>query len=245
MGPVRELVAPRPVKVPGWLVIVLGGGATGLLAPILLGLPPGLLVQAAVCGEAMPAGDADLRPWVFAVVYAGFGLLGTALAVLVTLYVAQRWGHVFAASPRTPSPAAVTAGVLSLLPFAAAMLSWGVRGPGDSGPQGMESPAQRTVLVVTGLLAAAALVVPLLPGPAEGGPRLAWAITWTGCTTAALQGPAQLLLAHGGNVRPLVALVALLATPGSCVYGLNILASRCMEAHCHNASTPAAGTYAR
>ena len=59
------------------LVFVLAAGATGLLAPILVGLPVGLAVQAVARGDVGPAEDTGMAPWVFAVVYCGFGLLGS------------------------------------------------------------------------------------------------------------------------------------------------------------------------
>jgi hypothetical protein len=223
---VTALTRPWGRRVPAWVVLVLGGGATGLLAPILLGLPLGLGIQLAVQGEAKPAADAGLAPWVFGIVYGGFGLLAVAMAVLASSYVMDRWGHLITEPPRPPSPLATLAGALGLLPFGAAMTYWGVFGPGTSGPQGMDLPAQRTVLVVTGVLSVAAFVTPFLFTRATRWPRLAWLVTWTGCSIAALQGPTLILLAHGGDVQPAIALIALLATPGSCVYGLRVLHRR-------------------
>lgn len=210
-------------RVPAWLVVVLGAGATGLLAPILLGLPLGLGIQLAVEGYVKPADDAGLAAWVFAVVYSGFGLLAVAMAVLVAAYVLERWGHLITAPPRPPAPLATVAGVIGLLPFGAAMTYWGVVGPGTTGPEGMDQLAQRTVLVVTGALSIAALAVPLLGDLVRRWPRSAWLVIWTGACVGALQGLALTLLAQGGDVRPVVAVIALVATPGSCIYGLSVL----------------------
>ena len=214
------LTRPSARRVPAWLVLLLGAGATGLLAPILLGLPLGVGIQLAVDGHVEPADDAGMAGWVFAIVYSGFGLLAVAMAVLVAAYVVDRWGHLMVEPPPRPSPLVTLAGALGLLPFGAAMLWWGVVGPGDAGPKGMDLPAQRTVLVVTGILCLAAFVVPFLSERARRWPRTAWLVLWTGCCVSALQGPAEVLLAHGADVQPAVALVAILATPGSCVYGL-------------------------
>ena len=214
------LTRPSARRVPAWLVLLLGAGATGLLAPILLGLPVGVGVQLAADGHVEQADDGGMAGWVFAVVYSGFGLLAVAMAVLVAAYAVDRWGHLMVAPPPPPSPLVALAGALGLLPFGAAMLWWGVVGPGDAGPQGMDLPAQRTVLVVTGILCVAAFVVPFLSARARRWPRTAWLVLWTGCCVSALQGPAEVLLAHGADVRPTVALIAILAVPGSCAYGV-------------------------
>ena len=220
------LARPSARRVPASLVLVLGAGATGLLAPILLGLPAGVLIQLTLEGSVGPADDTGLAPWVFAVVYSGFGVLAAAIAVLVASYVLERWGHLVTKPPKRPSPVAAAAGALGLLPFGAAMIWWGVQGPGATGPQGMDQPAQRTLLIVTGLLSLAAYVVPLLSERAQRWPRTAWLVTWTGACTSALQAPTQILLAHGGDVRPSLALLALVTVPGSCIYGLTLLRNR-------------------
>jgi hypothetical protein len=213
-------------RVPARLVFVLAAGATGLLGPILVGLPVGLAVQAVARGEVRPSEDTGMAPWVFAVVYCGFGLLGLAMAVLVIAHVLDRWGSLISQRPRRPSWPFTVAGAVGLLPFGAAMGFWGLAGPGNSGPQGMDLPAQRTVLLVTGMLSIAAFVVPMLPAQASRWPRLAWLTTWTGCCIAVFQGPTQVLLAHGGQVEPAVAVIAVLAAPGAGIYGLGTLKQR-------------------
>ena len=220
------LTRPWASRVPAALVFVLGAGATGLLAPILLGLPLGLALQSASGVEVQSGDDNGLAPWVYGIVYTGFAVLGLAMAVLVIAHVLDRWGHLISQPPRPPSRRATIAGAAGLLPFAAAMTYWGLFGPGRNGPLGLDLPASRTVLVVTGLLAAAAYVVPLVSEHAQHWPRTAWLITWTGCCVAALQGPALLLLAQNGKIQPAVATVAALATPAACVYGLSILTGR-------------------
>ncbi|NYI77591.1 hypothetical protein [Nocardioides panzhihuensis] len=216
------LTRPWADRVPAKLVLVLGAGATGLLAPILLGLPIGLAVQTAFGSDTAPRED-GLAPWVFGLVYGGFGLLAIALAVLVVAHVLHRWGHLISEPPERPSLPITLAATAGLLPFTAAMAFWGIAGPGDSGPQGLEGPAQRTVLLVTAVLTVGALLVPMARGWAARRSRFAWLVTWTGCCVAALQGPTQLLLAQGGEPQPAVAVVAALATPAACLYGLAIL----------------------
>lgn len=221
-GLVVALTRPWAERVPARLLFVLAAGATGLLAPVLLGLPLGLAIQAMTTSDVQPADDTGLEAWVFGVVYSGFALLAIAMATLLLAHVARRWGHLVARAPHRPSWPALLAGALGLLPFAAAMASWGSFGPGSTGPRGMDLPAQRTVLVVTAVLSGAAFVVPFSRRSARV-PRLAWLTAWTGCCVAALQGPAQLLLAEGGKLEPVVAVVALVSTPGASLFGMHLI----------------------
>jgi hypothetical protein len=227
------LVRPWGRRVPGWLVLAPMVGAAGLLAPIVLGLPVGLAVQW-VLPTAAPAMDASggLAPWVFALVYGGFVLLGCALAVLATIYARERWAATLGRAPRAPATWVIVVGGLGMSVFAIAMTYWGVAGPGSSGPQAMDGPAQRTVLLATGVLAAIGFATPLVPLVASRRPQLAWAAAVIGCASTALQGPAQLLLAHEGGLQPAVALVAVLATPAATVYGLGLVAARVRRDPC-------------
>ncbi len=227
IGLAVALVRPWGRRVPAWVVLVLGGGATGLLAPILLGLPIGVLAQLLLRQSVSTGGEGDLASWVFALVYTGFGLQGVALVVLLGRYVLARWHRLVEVSPRRPAGWALVVGALGLLPFGLAMVWWGLLGAGTAGPQGMESPVQRVFLLVTGVLVLLALVAPLV---SAGRPRLTWLAVWVGCTVAALQGPTQLLLARDGEPQPAVVLLALVATPTACAYGLAILRDRCARA---------------
>lgn len=226
-----SLTRPWATRVPTRLFALLAAGASGLLAPILLGLPLGQVAQTVVHGSPSFEGE-GMAPWVFACVYGGFVLLGVALAWSIVDHARERWGAFFSTPPSATRPWPLVAGAVGLAPFGLAMLWWGAVGPGALGPQGMESPVQRTVLVVTGVLSLAALLVPVLTrlsGPSRatspGRAHLAWLVMWVGCCTAALQGPTQLLLAHGGEVQPAIATIALLATPGAALHGLGLLAA--------------------
>jgi hypothetical protein len=115
-----------------------------------------------------------LSPWVFAIVYAGFGLMAIGIAVLASRYAAARWGHVLRRPPHPPSLWGRVAGGLGMMPFGAAMLWWGVFGPGSTGPQALDAVVQRTTLVVTGLLVVGGYLAPLLPRISERGPHLTW-----------------------------------------------------------------------
>lgn len=214
-------------RVPGWVVLVPGGGATGFLAPIVLGLPLGVSLQALISGNVSTGGEGDLEPWVFVTVYGGFGLLGISLGHLFLRYVLDRWQHLWAAPPTTPARWARAIGSLGMLPFGIAMLAWGLCGPGATGPRGMGAPEQRTVLVVTGLLVLGGYLIPLISQRAFAiHPRFAWAIAWAGCTSAVCQGMTHILLARDGHPQPLTVAVGLAATPAGLVYGLAVLRDR-------------------
>ena len=221
-----SLTRPWAKGVPTHLFALLAAGASGLLAPILVGMPLGQVAETLVHGRPSLDGE-GMAAWVFACVYGGFVLLGAALAVLLGGYARERWGHRFTSPPRVVRPWTLAAGVVGLAPFGLAMLWWGLAGPGDVGPRAMDSPAQRTVLAATGILSLAALLAPVATGflrrPGPGGAQATWLVVWLGCCTAALQGPTQLLLAHGGAIQPAVAAIALLATPGAVVHGLGLL----------------------
>jgi hypothetical protein len=210
-------------RVPAWIMLGVGAGATGLLAPILLGLSVGSLLQFTVEGDVRTGGMDNMSPWVFATVYGGFGLMAVGISVLAWRYAAARWSHVLRRAPEPPSVWAVVAGGLGLMPFGSAMLWWGLFGPGASGPEAMDAVVQRTTLFVTGLLVVAGFLAPLLRKVSSRGPGLAWLITWVGCTTAALQAPTQVLLANGGHPNRAIVLMGLLTVPGSSIYGLSVL----------------------
>lgn len=215
-------------RIPAWVVLGLGAGATGLLAPVLLGVPLGSLLQLVIDGSVRTEGMAQMSPWAFAVVYGGFGLLAVALAILGWRYVRARWGELLRQPPQRPAIWATAAGGVALLPFGVAMLWWGAFGPGSAGPQGMDALAQRLPLAVAGALALLGFVSPLLPG-LRCRPHRAWVWVWTGCTTAAVQGPTALLLANGGQIAPAVLAIAIVTTPGSALYGLAVLRARRRE----------------
>jgi hypothetical protein len=167
-----------------------------------------------------------LHPWVFSTVYGGFAAMAVGISGLAWRYASRRWDDVLRRAPERPPAWAVVAGALGLLPFGAAMLWWGVSGPGSSGPQAMDAIVQRTTLVVTGLLAVGGFAAPLLRRLAARAPRLAWLLTWVGCTSAALQAPTLVLLANGGNPTRTILLMGLVTTPGSSIYGLMVLRRR-------------------
>ncbi|MCT1804020.1 hypothetical protein M3B51_14670 [Kocuria carniphila] len=223
LGLAVALIKPWGRRVPGWLVLLTAGGATGLLAPVLLGLPPGLILQLLVDGTMTTGDEGGMRQWVFIVVYSSFGLLAMALACLFAIYAGDRWRRLLSHQPQRPPLRLVLACSPGIVVFGTAMISWGVTGPGDTGPQGLTSIAQRTPLIATGILALLGWAVPLLPKLMSLHPRAAWLAMWTGVATAALQGPAHILLAHGGIGEPIVTTLPIIATLSASVYGLSVL----------------------
>jgi hypothetical protein len=122
IGLASALASPWGRRVPAWIVLGIGAGATGLLAPILLGLPIGSVLQLTVQGDVRTGGMDHLSPWVFATVYGGFGLMAVGISVLAVRYATARWGVVLDRGPDRPPAWAVVAGGLGLVPFGAAML---------------------------------------------------------------------------------------------------------------------------
>ncbi|MET9682547.1 hypothetical protein [Streptomyces coeruleorubidus] len=126
---VLALVLTRPwgLRVSAWLLAFPVWVATGLLAPIMAGFPAQLIVRALGSGGAeSPGRDPFLDEWVFAVVYSGFILQGTALGGLFVLYARDRWGQLWRGRVRelpvgVVGPAhralAAVAAVLALLPL--------------------------------------------------------------------------------------------------------------------------------
>ncbi|MBF6163027.1 hypothetical protein [Nocardia cyriacigeorgica] len=209
---VLALTQPWGRRLPWWTLVVPAAAGTGALAPIALGLPIGATLQVATEGSTRSGGEGNLSGSVFAVVYGGFGVFGIALAILFADYVHRRWAALISTAPAPLRPPwARTLATAAVVLFAAVMIFWALaRAP--HGLAGWESLAQRVVLVVVALLAllgAAALLTP------TGGPGLRWLTAWVGCTTAAVQGPLLLLLAHDATINPYLLAVTILATPAA------------------------------
>jgi hypothetical protein len=148
-------------RIPAVLVLVPIWVATGLLAPITLGLPLGLLVQAMVGGSPIPVDNVSpAQDWVFAVVYSGFGVQTVTLLTAFVLYARVRWASLFrmrthelgvgASRPRRVVLA--NAAAVGAVSYAAMHVVWAFTGQRLGGPAGFETATQKTFLVVTGLL---------------------------------------------------------------------------------------------
>lgn len=122
------LTQPWGLRVRSWLLGLPIWGATGLLAPIVVGFPLQLVTAAVAGAEKHTAqGRPFLDEWVFGVVYGGFILQAFSLGTLFVLYARERWSHVWAGrvgemdpdlSGRWMRPTAVVASALTLVPAA-------------------------------------------------------------------------------------------------------------------------------
>jgi hypothetical protein len=87
-------------RVPAWLVLAPIWVAVGLLAPIVLAVPLGTLLQALFAPGSLSVGDNGLQGWVYAVVYGGFTGQGLGLLTAFVLYARDRWADVFTVRTR-------------------------------------------------------------------------------------------------------------------------------------------------
>ncbi|MGK5531997.1 hypothetical protein [Streptomyces sp. URMC 129] len=200
------LTRPWGRRLPAWLVAWPLWVATGLLAPIVVGFPVGSLVElftGTPPGAERSEDELFLDPWVFTVVYTGFGLQALALGGLFVRYVRERWGHLLsgrlAGLPRSASAAAQRAGAVAAALLCGAVLTvqtgWLAGGTtGLSGKQVADRDAMfyvTTSSTVLFLLAAAAGVLLLAFRPRRRGrTRLftAVALAWTGSAALAAWG---------------------------------------------------------
>lgn len=219
------LTRPWSHRVPAPVVFVIAGGATGLLAPIALGFPTGLVIQYLSSGTIHTSGMDHMSMWVFAVAYCGFCVLALGFAILLGHYCVERWGHFISAAPARPTPTAVAVGAIGLLPYAATMIWWGVVGPGSVGPTGMTATSQRSFLVFTGVLALAGFLGSIGGELNRRFPRTAWLAVWVGCATAVMQPLTSVLLNFGGDPSPVFAVLCAITVPCAFGYGLWLLRS--------------------
>jgi hypothetical protein len=148
--PVGQQLPAAVVSLPAWV-------ATGLLAPVGLGVVVGAPVQLATGGGNPFRGDEVLDGWVFAIVYGGFVAQAALLPAGFVLHALARWPGW---TRRAPShrPASATSGLQDLLAaiflfggavFAGQQLWWVVHG-GGSFPH--PTTSQRTFLAAGALL---------------------------------------------------------------------------------------------
>ncbi|WP_163506144.1 hypothetical protein [Fodinicola acaciae] len=140
-------------SIPGPLVLVPIWVGTGLLAPIVLGVPTGVLLQLVVGGSPSP--DPQAAGWIFAMVYGGFTAQAIFLCAAFVLYARERWGHVFERADGRADQIQVMLANGAAIPAAAygvIHLVWTFAGDRLAGPAGFETAAQRTALFVTGVV---------------------------------------------------------------------------------------------
>ncbi len=198
IGLLLALTFPWGRRVPGWVLAVPVWVAAGLLAPIALGLPVGLVLQA-VAGGAPSSGDDGLEGWVYAVVYGGFVLQAVGVLTAFGWHARERWPGWWRARRLRASPATVVAAGV-VVGFGLLHLVWAVAGDAAAAPEGFETVAQRTYLAATGVLVLAAALA-----------RSA-AVAWVGTAVTVLAGPTHLLLAHEGHVGAVVPVAGVLGS---------------------------------
>ena len=191
-------------QLPGWLLVLPVWVAAGLLVPIAVGLPFGLMLQAVVGGAPAPGGN-GLAGWVYAVVYGGFVLQAAGILAAFWWYARERWpdrtaGRPPVAGPRVLVAAAVTAG------FGMLHVAWALVGPAAGAPGGFETATQRTYLAATGLVLLVGAAATATAGRVGEG-RLAALLpvaAWVGAAVTVFAGPTKILLAHDGHVGVVV-----------------------------------------
>lgn len=229
---VLVLTRPWGIRVPGWMLAVPVFVATGLLTPILLGFPGQLLIRALGFG-ADPAAEAVrepfLDPWVFNVVYTGFGVQGLALAGLFVPYARERWGRRWqgVTGARLPSSTGVVAAAAAATALAVAAVHayWACGGSAGMDAERAAAYSSETAVVsaVHGICALAAGAGALLLARGGGFPaRWALGLAWIGGAAALCWGAFVLV----GSLGPQLdggegtAVTSLLAYAGQMITGL-------------------------
>lgn len=202
-------------RIPAWLVLVPMWVGTGLLAPIALGLPLGMVVQLIVGGSAAASG-ATLDGWVFAVVYGGFTLQAVGLTIAFALYARERWAALFEASELRRGATydlqllIAKAGAVVATGYAVMQIAWAVTGGQFGGePTAVETAAQKTFYLVRALIALTG-AVSLLVFVHGRSTRFSLAGAWVGTGFLFASGLFELLTEPDGDVLRLLALAATL-----------------------------------
>ncbi|MET9296099.1 hypothetical protein [Streptomyces sp. NPDC003077] len=190
------LTRPRGRRAPAWLLLFPLWMASGLLLPLMVGVPAGTLAAFATGGDNRLFTGEFLEPWVFVVVYGGFIVEGLTLLGAFAVYAHQRWGALL----RQPVGAFPDLGTLAVrrvlgTPAVALMAVMGVirllLGLGVPMGEAMgDNIVQRAGAVVQGALSvagAAGATVLLWPRLGRGGRtrmRGPLALAWTGSAAA-------------------------------------------------------------
>ena len=222
----------RGQKLPAVVVLIPVWVGTGLLAPIALGLPLGIMFQAIVGGSPAPA-DNGLHGWVYAVVYGGFVVQAVSLLTAFVLYARVRWPALlrFRMLELAPGPTPrllAGAGAVAAVGYAVANLAWAVGGESLAAPPNFDTAAQRSLLVSTGLLAlAGASAIGRLVH--HGSPRLRaesdrwWVpltLGWVGSATTFASGLSQYALAADASPESPTSLLLALGTISGVMMGV-------------------------
>ncbi|WP_260610056.1 hypothetical protein [Streptomyces sp. WAC06614] len=228
---VLALTRPWGRRIPGWLLLVPGFVACGLLTPILAAFPAQTLLHAVGIGTdtAAPAagGEVFLDDWVFTVVYTGFTVQALALAGLFVPYAKERWGHLWrrtaglSAGPRALAVGAAVGAVA----YAGTQLHWALGG--TAGLTAALAAERTTDTAVVGsaqalcALAGAAGALLLAFGRGRGA-RTPLALAWVGSSAAAAWGgwTGLAALIPGGDAAKEATTVLLLTYAGQMITGM-------------------------
>jgi hypothetical protein len=217
---------PRGLELPATILVFPMWVASGLLAPIALSVPVGIVAQAIVGGSSSPSGN-GLQGWVYVLVYGGFIVQAAALLAAFVLYARIRWGSLFRlrcaqpAASRTqavPRRLAVT-GAAAAVVYAVANLAWALGGAPLGAPPDFETLTQRCLLAGTGVLAATgawAVLALAARRPLGRSPDRLPAplvVAWLGSATCFASGIAQHALA-GSTPRAVTSVLLALGTLG-------------------------------
>ena len=166
---------------------------SGLLAPFVIALPLGLAVQAVAGGSPAPD-DGGLNGWVFAVVYGGFILQALFLTAAFLLHAVTRWAWAFRLQADDVSPGPTYAlqrlmagtGIIVAAFIATVHVLWAADPGAFGGPDAFDTAAQRTFLLVGGLIpfGGALGVLALVRRRRGGSLRLPLATAWIGSAAA-------------------------------------------------------------
>jgi hypothetical protein len=174
---------------PIWMVLGPIWVGTGLLAPVALGVPAGVLAQLIAGGSPIPVGE-ELQAWVFATVYGGFVAQAVLLLAGFLVYVRGRWPWVLAlkladlrGGVTEPVQRLLFVGSsVAALGYGAVHVVWAMW-PGELGgdPAAVATVAQQTAWLIQGLLGLGAGVGALaLTYRQRAAARLPLVATWVG-----------------------------------------------------------------
>ncbi|WAL69524.1 hypothetical protein ORV05_17685 [Amycolatopsis cynarae] len=217
VGLVLALTYPWGHRLP---VVVVAGPiwlAAGLLAPIAIGLPLGLLAQTFTGGSPAPAGN-GLQGWVYVLVYGGFAVQAVGLPTAFVGHARDRWPGVFRmrmAQLRAASGDRRLAVITAVIAagYGAILAVWSVTAPRWGGPAGFDTVAQRTALLATGLLVlSGAIAVPALLRRRGDRPVVVpLVVAWIGTGVTVTAGPTHIALGNHGNVSSVLVSVSLVS----------------------------------
>ncbi|MEC3979507.1 hypothetical protein [Amycolatopsis sp. H20-H5] len=153
-------------RLPAWLVLIPIWVGTGLLAPIALGVPLGIVVQGFAGGSPIGA-DNGLHGWVYGVVYGGFTVQGIMLVATFVLYALARWTELFrmrtadlrAAASRPRRTVLVTVAAVVATGYGVIQLVWAIDGGALGGyPAAVQTATQQTFWATQGVLSIAGVL---------------------------------------------------------------------------------------